>query len=404
VTKLDALVIGGGPGGVSAAYHLARGGAQVALIDSREPGGRRPAAGVLSVLAQDCLAGMDLGDWASRQKHCPRMRFVGPRGSVAAWTAESEQRTSLLVPRQELEPVLLDAAASVGVQLFLDLPVASLEAGNDGVRARTEGYNLPDAKLAILAEGARARLAKDLGLVRRGADYVNLHAMYEHAADGLCEMHYLHDLMPSVSWAVPVSHDTVCLSVSSLSRGVKGSVLMSSLKELAAERAFAGGLAGRRPLQSPRVRFIRSGLNSVTPYGERLLLAGEVAGVVHPLTLEGIGAAMESGRIAAQHACYALEKGRFTTADLSAYARALRRAFGVEYRAARFLRELLRSERVLERIVGRAQRDAGFANLVAGLFTRSQSTLGALTPANLLRYLMWWRGPGRRASGQLTPR
>jgi len=126
-----------------------------------------------------------------------------------------------------------------------------------------------------------------------------------------------------------------------------------------------------------------------------VLVAGEAAGVVHPLTLEGIGASMESGRVAAQHALYALEKGRFTTADLSAYSRALRRVFGVEYRAARFLRELLRSERVLERIAGRAQRDPGFAGLIAGLFTRSQSTLGALTPANLLRYLVWWKGPAR---------
>jgi len=396
VTKLDALVIGGGPGGASAAYHLARGGAQVALVDSREPGGRRPMTGFLSVLAQDCLAGMELGDWASRQRSCPRMHFVGPRGTVAVWTPVSERRTSVLAPRGELEPVLLDAAASVGVRLFLDTTVTGIEASNDGVVARTDGYTLPQAQLVILAEGARARLAEDLGLVRRGADYVNLHAVYEHGADGLCEMHYLHDLMPTVSWAVPVSAEAVCLSVSSLSRSVKGSVLMSSLRQLSSERAYSGALAGRRPAQSPRVRCIRSGLNSVTPYGERILLAGEVAGVVHPLTLEGIGAAMESGRVAAQHARYALEKGRFTTADLSAYARALRRVFGVEYRAARFLRELLRSERVLERIVGRAQRDPGFANLVAGLFTRSQSTLGTLTPANLLRYAIWWRGPRPR--------
>jgi flavin-dependent dehydrogenase len=105
---------------------------------------------------------------------------------------------------------------------------------------------------------------------------------------------------------------------------------------------------------------------------------------------------MESGRVAAQHGLYALEKGRFSASDLSAYGKALKRAFGVEYRAARFLRELLRSERVLERIVGRAQRDTNFASLIGNLFMRTQSTLGTLTPANLIRYAMWWRTPRRR--------
>lgn len=396
MTKLDALVIGAGPGGVSAAYHLARGGAQVALVDSHDTGGRKPMTGFLSVLAQDCLAGMERGDWLARYRRCPEMRFVGPRGTTAGWRPGTDRRSGVIVPRRDLEPALLDAAASVGVRLYPDTAVTGLEASSHGVTAFADGAILPPAHLAILAEGSRSRLAEDLGLVRRSIDYVNLHAVYEYPTDGLCEIHYIHDLMPTVSWAVPVDGDLVCLSVSSLRGNVRGSVLMSSLRLLASEKAYSGRLAGLKPVRSPRVRYIRSGLSSVTPYGERVLLAGEAAGVVHPLTLEGIGAAMESGRVAAQHARYALEKGRFTTADLSAYAWALRRVFGVEYRSARFLRELLRSERVLERIVGRAQRDPGFAALIAGLFIRNQSTLGTLTPANLLRYLMWWRGPRSR--------
>ncbi len=395
MTKVDALVVGGGPGGASAAYYLARGGAQVALVDSRDAGGRRPTTAFLSALAQDCLSGMDLQGWVSRYDRCRVMRLVGPRGTTATWSPDSARRAGLIVPRAELEPALLEAAASVGVRLYLDTVVTGLEATSRSVTLQTEGNALPEAQLAILAEGSRSRLASDLGLVRQGTDSVSLHAAYEYDAGGLAEMHYLRDVLPSVSWAMPASRQLVSLSVSSLCRNVRGSMLMSSLRALAGERAYSGAIASLRPVHSPRVRFVRSGLGSVQPFGERVLVAGEAAGVVHPLTLEGIGASMESGRVAAQHALYALEKGRFTTADLSAYSRALRRVFGVEYRAARFLRELLRSERVLERIAGRAQRDPGFAGLIAGLFTRSQSTLGALTPANLLRYLVWWKGPAR---------
>ena len=92
-------------------------------------------------------------------------------------------------------------------------------------------------------------------------------------------------------------------------------------------------------------------------------------------------------------ACTPSRKGASSAADLAAYGRALRRRFEIEHRTARTLRAALHSERVLERIVGRAQRDAGFAALLVNLVQGKQSTLGALTPANLLRYLMWWRTP-----------
>ncbi|NPV06536.1 MAG: NAD(P)/FAD-dependent oxidoreductase [Anaerolineae bacterium] len=391
---LDALVVGAGPGGASAAYHLARGGAKVALVDSGELGGERPAGGFCSALAQDCLDGMRLGEWAAGHQRCREMRFVGPRGTVASWQPGS--RASLIIPRAELESVLLRACSSAGVRLYPDTRVRGIEVGSDSVVARSSGPSLPAACLVILAEGSRPDLAASLGLVRRDPDFVSMHTLFEYDSNGVAEIHYLPDLLPSVAWALPAGPGLMDLSVSALSRGAKGYELLAGLRQLSDRRAFDGALAGRRPLRSPRVRFLRSGLNSVVPYGERVLLAGDAAGVVHPLTLEGIGAAMESGRVAAQHGLYALEKGRFSGADLSAYAKALQRSFGVEYRAARFLRELLRSERVLERILGRAQRDRNFASMIGNLFMRSQSTLGTLTPANLARYLMWWRTPRRR--------
>lgn len=394
IEVIDALVVGAGPGGTSAAYHLARGGARVGLVSSGETRGERPAVAFCSALAQDCLDGMRLSDWATAHPRCRQMRLVGPRGTVASW--ETGSRASLIIPRAELEAALLETAIAAGVRPYLDTRAQAVHLEADGATVRVSGGSLPKARLVVLAEGSQPELAADLGMVRRDPDFVSTHAVYEADADAVAELHYLPDLLPCVSWAVPVSSGLVSLGVSALSGSARGAELMAGLRELGERRAFGGALAGKRPLRSPRVSFLRSGLSSVVPYGERVLLAGDAAGVVHPLTLEGIGAAMESGRVAAQHGLYALEKGRFSASDLSAYGKALKRAFGVEYRAARFLRELLRSERVLERIVGRAQRDTNFASLIGNLFMRTQSTLGTLTPANLIRYAMWWRTPRRR--------
>ena len=70
----------------------------------------------------------------------------------------------------------------------------------------------------------------------------------------------------------------------------------------------------------------------------RVLLAGDAAGLVDPITGEGIAWAMKSGALAATAAVEALRRGRADTA-LGRYSRALR-PIQTELRRARALRWL----------------------------------------------------------------
>jgi flavin-dependent dehydrogenase len=83
---------------------------------------------------------------------------------------------------------------------------------------------------------------------------------------------------------------------------------------------------------------LRTDLRGTRPYGQRVLVAGEAAGLVNPLSGEGIAYALESGEMAATHARRALENGDFSETTLSAYGRALHRRYGADHQAARFLR------------------------------------------------------------------
>jgi len=391
---LDAVVVGAGPGGVATAYHLARGGARVALV-SRGTSKHRHG-GIVSALAADCLAGMELLPWLESRPRCQRVVLGGPRGSLAVYEVPGGQALAYAVSGAELSKALLGAARSAGVEVSLGVEVSGVAQELMQVLVHTDHGVMP-TRLVVLAEGSEGRVASTLGLFRRPPEFLVAETEYEYDAGGVAELHYPRGTLPCLAWAYPSAMDSVTVGLSAYASSVEaGHVRMAqSLAEFAAERAY-GGLGDRRWLETPSVQWLRSGLDSVTPFGDRLLLVGEAAGVVHPLTLEGLGAAMESGRIAAQHGLYALQKNRLAASELSAYARALRRRFTVEHRPARVLRAALHSERVLERIVGRAQRDRGFAALVVGLFEGRQSTLGVLTPANLARYLMWWRPPRQR--------
>jgi len=395
---VDVVVVGAGPGGASAAFHLARGGVSVALVDAQPNTVDGSGCCAISALARDCLTGMGLAQWVDNHPPTSEVSLWGPRGSRARLRLPAGRRTAVFIPRGELNAKLVATAAEAGVSLQADTLVQGVTSEVDGVRLRA-ALELPKARLAILAEGAAAPLAASLGMVRRGPDFLSLHAEYAYDAAGATEFHYLPKALACVAWAFSCGSGIANVGVSTSARDVREGKTdpEALLDEFAATRAFGGALSGKRRLSAPVLSSIRCWLESVIPYGERVLLAGAAAGVTHPLTFESLGTALESGRIVAQHALYGLEKRRLSATDLSAYLPALQRRFAMEHRPARVLRAMLYSERVLERIVGRAQRDPGFAFLIANLFLGSQSTLGALTPANLARYLVWWRTPRKRA-------
>lgn len=394
----DVIVVGAGPGGASAAYHLARGGARVALIDRHQFPRDRVGGSAISVLAQDCLTGMGLTQWAQGYPASREVSFFGPRGTLARLQLPPDRRHALFIPSAELDGALVRAVVAIGVTMMLGTEVVGVHTGAKAVHVHTTGPKL-SAQLLVLAEGSQAAIAASLGLVKRDPDFMAIKAQYLYEAGGAAEFHYLPGVLPCPAWALPAGQGFVSVGVSANAGDVRNgrTDLHSLLARFTANQVYGGMLTASEPVRGPTITPIRSSLSSVVPFSERVLLTGEAAGVVHPLTMESIGAAMESGRIVAQHALYALQKQRLSAADLSAYARALRRRFLVEHRAARLLRALLYSERVLERIVGRAQRDPRFALMAANLFIGTQSSLGALTPANLGRYLTWWREPRRRS-------
>jgi flavin-dependent dehydrogenase len=78
-----------------------------------------------------------------------------------------------------------------------------------------------------------------------------------------------------------------------------------------------------RPLSEVRGAPLRCSLSGAKPVSDGLLLAGETIGTTYALSGEGIGKAMESGRLAAVAAAEALAAGSFDAATLSRYEIAL---------------------------------------------------------------------------------
>jgi flavin-dependent dehydrogenase len=132
-----------------------------------------------------------------------------------------------------------------------------------------------------------------------------------------------------------------------------------------------------------RVDFDRS-----LTFGERVLLAGEAAGLANPLTGEGIDYALESGRIAAEHAAVMLSKDDLTGSRFASYDRELRGRFQRTIVGARRLGDLYMNPFLLDRMVKVARRNPDIGSLIGDVTVGNRGLDEMLSFKTLFRFAL----------------
>jgi flavin-dependent dehydrogenase len=123
-----------------------------------------------------------------------------------------------------------------------------------------------------------------------------------------------------------------------------------------------------RPLSDVRGAPLRCSLSGAKPVADGLLLAGETIGTTYALSGEGIGKAMESGRLAAVAAAEALEAGRFDAGTLGSYELALGTAnFPAKFAQYEAAQRWIKHSAILNFLTWRAQRSAGLRGMFEAL-------------------------------------
>ena len=101
--------------------------------------------------------------------------------------------------------------------------------------------------------------------------------------------------------------------------------------------------------------------------GHRFLLVGDAAGLIDPFTGEGIGNAIRSGRIAAEHIKNGIEQNRFDAAFNKTYDREIYNKMWPELRISRSLQKLLRYPRLFNFVVGKASRNESVQKVITSM-------------------------------------
>jgi geranylgeranyl reductase family protein len=386
----DVVVVGAGPGGSAAAHFLSGRGLDVLLLDRAEFPRDKTCGDGLTPRALRVLEAMNLLDEV-RAHGCPIRAYevVAPNGK--ATTAPIAGRLqALVVPRLTLDNIILQRAITSGARFEPNTNVSCLEPMDAGARVHTTDGQRFEARMAIVATGAATGVLTRSGILpKQPRAMLAARAYFEDLADELPETFQLRfDGVPSpgYGWVFPTSQRAANIGVGFFPRRGSGTAVEAFdrfVKRLPAVSAArqVGPVKGY-PI---RVDFLRAPTTAT-----RTLLVGEAAGLVNPLTGEGIDYALESGQIAAEHVVQGIASG-VHQAWLCDYDRLLRERFEKIFRFSEWIRDWYCKPAVLNLLVPLANRRPELRQLLANIVLGEREPRGygpATMAARLLAYLV----------------
>ncbi len=368
--RADLIVVGAGPGGSATAYYASRSGLEVLLLDRQEFPRDKPCGDGLMPHAAEEISLMGLGDWLSEPHHGKFSGF-----SIYTQTAYLRQKVpptlhgphGYVAARQETDARLVARAKEAGADFRSGVRATKLlrsPAGNvTGVEVASNGETLRyETPLVVAADGVggfagEGMKAHQNSVARRqyfrnvsGPNHEDLHVfvtkdMNERGA-GYGWVFYFGDGQANVGAGV---------STKTLAR--TGRNLKDFYDRFLEEPELADWLEGAEPEGPAKSWSLKMGMWGAKRYAQGLMTVGDAASMIHPISGEGVGYAIESGRLAAAWAHEARANGDYSASLLSGYARQLQRKRAREHLSGYALTNLIPNLGMLEPLFKACEKD-----------------------------------------------
>ncbi|MGV9774549.1 NAD(P)/FAD-dependent oxidoreductase [Streptosporangium sp. NPDC003464] len=339
----DLVIVGGGPAGSAAALcaKQLRPQARVLLLDRADFPRDKACGDGIAAHGRDELALLGVPDLIADYRPTRRLSVISPGGAHVCATVA---RPHHVVPRVVFDARLVDAARARGVEVrrhrvrtlavhpghvVLDgavtaRAVVAADGANSAVRRLIGVAPAPDRHTAIAVRGY-ADLPAD--------DDVQLIAMQKEG-------------WPAYAWSFPIGDGTANVGFGMLLPRLRATGLPG--REVLHGRLAA--LLPHLPARDLRAHHLPLSPGRPVPGAGRVMLAGDAAGLVNPLTGEGIYYALLSGRLAGAAAVQAADD------PLPAYRRALGKALGRHLRTTDVLARAAQAPGFIDAAIGTAAR------------------------------------------------
>jgi geranylgeranyl reductase family protein len=348
--ETDVLVVGAGPGGSSTAYHLARHGADVLLVDKATFPREKVCGDGLTPRGVRALQKMGVDPTEPGFVRIDVLRTYGADGVVIdlPWPRLNDfPDMGLVRTRFDFDNILVGRAVKAGAAfqegvearspIMEDGWVAGATIGTDGETREVR------ARYVVAADGASSRFAQQAGVRRDESRPLGIAARryyrtprpQEPMFESFLNLWDGDALMPGYGWIFPVGDGVLNVGAGLLNtfRGFKGvsarkvfDVFVRQLPDdwvINEESAIGPILSGPLPM----------GMNRTPLAVPGMLIVGDAGGIVNPFNGEGIAYAMESGELAAELIVDSLARDRPGIAHM--YPLLLRERYGRYFHVGR---------------------------------------------------------------------
>jgi digeranylgeranylglycerophospholipid reductase len=318
--RVDVLVVGGGPAGLIAAREVARRAPRLAVVlIERDPAIGAPVRcgeGVGSAGIREFIE-PDGAPWVSRK--ISRVILKAPDGSEV-YVAEGD--VGFILDRTSFEPALAEQAAAAGAEIRVATEATSVRRSERGwcvSIASAQGEFEVDARVVIAADGVEGMTARWAGLDTRVpskdmescAQYVA--AGTDHDPDAIV-LHFGQEVAPGgYAWVFPKGDGLANIGLG---------VVALRAKHGSARRYLDRYMDAYHPRAERRSLTVGGVITHPTikrTVCDAMLVCGDAAHMINPLSGGGIVNAMKAGRLAAHAAVDALAAADTSAARLARY-------------------------------------------------------------------------------------
>lgn len=310
--KADVTVIGAGPAGSTTARVIAEHGFDVISVDKDDyPGKTNVCAGGIprQIIEEEGLDSEVIESDITGEEH------------YFPWGLKKTVLDHVTVYRRVFDRALAEKAVEGGAKLLTNTQINDVSLEGNKVSASYEEGTI-ESKLVVFADGPNTMAYRKFGIgFKPEADKTIVSAVCEVKwADNPLEryeFYYGSETSPwGYAWLFPKG-ETVNVGVGCLYSELQSNI-MDSLNYLLKQCPLTC-----ERLKGWEITWLSSALIPAAPaktiFGERMLVVGDAAGMVDPVSGGGIAPAINGGKLAGEACVRALEENNFSSKFLSRY-------------------------------------------------------------------------------------
>ncbi|MBS1622606.1 MAG: NAD(P)/FAD-dependent oxidoreductase [Bacteroidetes bacterium] len=384
----DILILGAGPGGATTALFLAKLGIPCTIVDKASFPRDKICGDALSGKVVEVLKKLDPAlvsqlELRSEFLSSYGVTFVAPNGDglrvpFKKDIGESTPPPGFISKRIDFDAWLIEKVREQSlITLREHVEIRQYERSENGYRAISKSGEVFDAKIIIAADGAGSTFTKDIARLRVEPEHncFGLRAYYKNVSgldhQNFIELHFLKEFLPGYFWIFPLPNGYANIGV-----GMRADVM--SDRKLNLKKEFEKIITSHPAV---RMRFEQAemigdvklhglplGSKKRPLSGDHYMLVGDAAMLIDPFTGEGIGNAMMSGMLAAQHVSRCIATQKFDAATMQQYDKAVYDRLWSELLLSYRMQQLVNYPSIFNFVVRKANGNAVLRETIMAMF------------------------------------